>query len=147
MNQADKLRQRNKLLRAKILQLTGISLEDQAEMCFEGAYSYLENVLHTDSYGMQHLPRTSEFWAWWECEWAKIDQLFIDSIRTDLLPTGACVVEHPVSGNHYYAEREEVRAKMFRVYHEANEENMVINSAVMNASAHKLIKELATKSK
>ncbi|MBL6448549.1 hypothetical protein JMN32_19720 [Fulvivirga sp. 29W222] len=141
MNQADKVRQLHNINRAKVSMLTGLSVEELFTMTFESAYSYLKNVMQVDDYGMQHLPQTSEFWAWWRMEWNRVDMIFMSKIRKDL-GVGLCAIEDPRYGNLWAMYSKGDLANYYRLYHLVSHDNVHINSAVMSASAHRLIKYL-----
>lgn len=144
MNQAKKIRQQHRLTRAKIVTVTGLCIEHINEMYYEGAYDYLRNVLMADDYGLDVLPKTSEFWAWWRTEWHRIDVIFLNNIRTDM-KVGKCTIQSPDDATHWAVYSPTDLAAHYIDYHEANHANVYINSAVMQASYHQLIKKLAKK--
>ncbi|WP_157494128.1 hypothetical protein [Fulvivirga imtechensis] len=127
---------------AKVSMLTGISQDELSTMRFDAAYTYLEQVMEVDAYGMEHLPKTPQFWAWWCTEWNRIDQIFMYKIRKDL-HIGICVIEDPRNGQLWAMYSKADLAKYYRIYHAISHDNIHINSSVMHASAHTMIKELA----
>ncbi|MEQ9426989.1 MAG: hypothetical protein RJQ09_21385 [Cyclobacteriaceae bacterium] len=54
-------------------------LEAIYRLRFETAYTYLEQVLGADVFGLHRLPRTSLFWGHWRREWYKIDKAVLNT--------------------------------------------------------------------
>ena len=125
MSQISKARTHQRLLKAKVSILTGYSADELFNMAVDTAFTYLREIWKTDEYGMEMLPKSPEFWAWWRMEWARIDKLYLDDMK-----------HRPNRAHRYYR-------VYYEHYHKAGLNNIFINSAVMEASAHKLIKRLA----
>lgn len=141
MSHADTIRLKNKVLAAKIQTLTGISSEDLGELKFNSAYSYLEEILETDDYGMEVIPKTKQFWAWWSIEWGRIDQIFFNNIKTGYRH-GLCQIDDPFTGNLKACYNQQDLLNYYLLYHEISEDNLLINAQVMDASCHQMIMEI-----
>lgn len=148
MTVVQQLKQRNERNRKLLLQLLDITEEQMNEKLFEGAYEYLENIFGTDAYGMKHLPKTSEFWTWWQMEWAKIDSIFIAAIDDATPETYAQdgimykVRDRDNERGKWRIKSKEELTDHYLFYHEANMKNRYINSDIMHAGAHAMIKEI-----
>lgn len=125
MSLTSKARSHQRLVKAKVSTLTGYSAENLFALTVETAYTYLKQVWRTDAYGMEMLPKTPEFWAWWRIEWARIDERFLKDMES-----------RPNRDHMYYQ-------TYYQHYHRAELDNIHMNSTVMEASAHRLIKQLA----
>lgn len=142
MNHADKIRLRAKLNQAKVLTITGMSRQALNELMFNAAYSYLQEVLQTDAYGLEMIPQTKEFWSWWSIEWSRIDQIFLNKIRKDAR-VHICTIEHPYNGQLHGCFSQADLQKFYLLYHQISPENIFINSSVMEASCHQMIMQVA----
>lgn len=129
-------------IREQIAEETGVSLEQQAEYCFEMAYHWLEHALGTDPHGMEILPLTPGFWPWWCTYWNAVDRAFITSRVTGL-------------GNHQFIQLpgssiyRMMRSKLqvldiWESYHDT--QHVHGNQAILERGFHQYIKELVSKS-
>lgn len=108
----------------QVMRITGHSEEYLGKHLFENGYAWLE-FIGCDEYGFQNLPHTKEFWGFWKKEWHTMNQHFI-----------------------YAAERNLIYGDMktwYEKYHEFTEDNRYLNSTLINAAYHQLVKELAVK--
>lgn len=117
---------------------TGITPEVQAQYRFNQAYSWLEQVLETDQYGLEMLPLQPGFWSWWGAHWTGIDQAFIDSIRVD--PSGLIQVRVAGAENFSVAISELHLATIWKDYHSIR--YVRGNQALIRLSFHTYIKNL-----
>ena len=141
--QAFKIReQQNRDAVKKWLKLT----DDEASNLFiDTAYDYLKNVLGTDAYGLEHLPKTSEFWTWWRLEWNRIDSIFLNCIRED--ERWYCSIVDRDSSTWYKVDDVYFLREWYNIYHEASMDNRFINSSVVRAGAHSVIKNIISNKK
>jgi hypothetical protein len=116
--------------------------DDEATNLFiDTAYEYLRNVLGTDAYGLEHLPKTSEFWMWWRLEWNRIDAIFLSCLTTDSR-WYATIIDRDTETPYKVANVHDLQ-KWYEIYHEASLDNRYINSSVVRAGAHSVIKAIA----
>lgn len=117
---------------------TGLSVGTQAQYRFDQAYSWLEQVLETDQYGLEMLPLQPGFWSWWGSHWTGIDQAFVDSIRVD--PSGMIQVRVAGAENFSRAISEPHLAAIWRDYHSIR--YVKGNQALIRQSFHQYIKKI-----
>jgi hypothetical protein len=137
------LKKREQENREEILRLLNYTNDEMSFFIFEGAYEYLEVIFGTDAYGMTHIPKTCEFWAWWQKKWAEIDAVFVHAVSRRGNKIQFWEVRHR---DHEWRQVlcqnvEELRAQYFR-YHEASMNNVYINSDVTRASMHTMMNEI-----
>jgi len=123
MTHIELITQQMKATRARVRELTGLTNDALNEMIFEGAYAWLESI-GSDAYGLEHLPKTAEFWGFWKQEWHTVDAAFVQHI------------------NFYQIEQ---RKKDWYEAMHSNKGNKMLSGALINARFHKVIKELAVK--
>lgn len=111
-----------------VCRTTDISPEDLNELRFNAAYEYLEQIIGTDTYGLEQIPRTSEFWAHWRLLWLRIDQQIYfggddcPAIITDQDPDTA--------------------RRLYLAYHEQNDRQYQLNSTLIDTAWHEYTKTL-----
>jgi hypothetical protein len=107
----------------EVLDVTGLTVEQQGELMFDQAYEYL-SWMGCDSDMQKHFATTPEFWAFWKKVWYDMDRQFL---------------------SHYFFnmyDRAYTRDCYSR-FHDCTFQRM--NSSCMNAAYHNLIKTLAVK--
>jgi hypothetical protein len=138
------LKKREAKNRASLLELLQISEEELNEKIFEGAYEYLKHVFGTDAYGMEHLPQTTQFWAWWKLEWAKIDAVFLAAVEPCKRASWSIRDRDNTNGKYIVYELHDLR-EHYEYYHEASMANRYLNSDIVRAGMHKMVKDIVTK--
>ncbi len=134
--------------RAMILSMCGLKEEALDNMRFEAAYEYLRVVLGVDAYGIDELPKHGMFWSWWFMQWHKRDLIFLDRLRFEpTLGKYTCRRPHEhgerVNNFQYVLHCPAHFRYFYGLYHCISKGNIYINSAVMEAGYHNLIKGLA----
>ena len=125
---------------AEICALTGLSWEELNTIRFETAYEFLEKVMGVDAYGLEVMPKTSQFWNWWSNQWLRVDELYVSNLRFDVRQsTHYLEMRDRVQVN---AESEERRLAYWKDYHEASRENYYIDEQLVHLTYHQLIKTL-----
>lgn len=109
--------------------ITGLTAEQLNEMRYEAAYTYLQEVIGTDSYGMQELPKTPEFWAHWRRVWYAFDEQL-------LMGTGE---EPPVIPFDCDARQ---ACSLYTYYHSTK--RVALDDSLIHAAWHAFIKTLKT---
>lgn len=137
MTAVEKFKEREVKNRARLREELLYTEEDFAKMIFEGAYQYLEKVFSTDSYGMEHLPKTKEFWAWWKIEWAKIDAVFIGAIEEHNDRT--FIRDRDKANSLWSIQNYKELRDQYAYYHEATMKNRYMNSSLVRAGAHEMV--------
>ena len=142
MTRVQEYKQREQRQRAQVVQWLGITEETLNELIYEGAFDYLRNVFGTDAYGMEHLPKTKEFWTWWRMEYNRIDGIFLNAIGHEYLsqyPQWYCVIQKRDSDVFDPIYSVDQLRKEYTKYHEASMRNRFINSSTVRAGAHDMI--------
>ena len=136
--------------RANLLKLLQMSEEELNVKIFEGAYEYLEHVFGTDAYGMDHLPKTPQFWTWWRREWAKIDAVFLHAVEVSperfRYPGTLWAVRDRDNTECRCIVRElHALREQYEYYHEASMSNRYLNSEIVRAGMHQMFKDMVAK--
>lgn len=109
---------------------TGLSIEQLNEIRYEAAYDYLAKVIGTDTYGMEHLPRTPQFWGHWNLIWHRIDEIIM--YGTDDKGPSITVDMPQQQARQIYLEMHDINLKNYR-----------LNSTLIDAAWHSFIKTLS----
>jgi hypothetical protein len=151
MSLTQRLKEHEARTRARVLSILRITEDELAAMIFEEAYQYLEKVFGTDAYGLDHLPKTSEFWVWWKKNWHDIDSVFVGALDFDMCSDNSdilCTIRVRDNSEFYEAVRNvnELR-QHYEHYHEASICNRYLNSTVVRAGMHNMIDSIINKQK
>lgn len=149
MTELQRYIQREQHNRKELMRLLQCTDEQLNHMLFEGAYEYLQHVFRADSYGLEHLPKTHEFWVWWRMEWNRIDTLFLQAISHKYsaeYPQWYCVIRDRDTDDLHAVHSVNGLRTWYITYHKATMGNKFINSSVVRAGAHHLINTLKEKS-
>lgn len=149
MTDLQRYKQREQQQRNELTRMLQCTDEQLNTMVFDGAYDYLQNIFGTDAYGLQHLPKTSEFWAWWRMEWNRIDALFLNAISHKYsaeYPQWYCVIRDRDTDYLHAVYNCNGLRTWYIAYHEASMSNRFLNSSVVRAGAHQMINSIKEKS-
>ena len=103
--------------------ITGLAQDDISRLQFEAAYEWLQ-FIGCDAYGLEHIPRTKEFWSFWRNEWYKIDREFL---------------------RHYLQWGYSNTREWYGWFHSVAADHDYLNSTVIHAAYHRVVKDLAIK--
>lgn len=132
--------------RKLLLELLMITDEELTAKVFAGAFEYLEKVFGTDAYGMEHLPRTPQFWAWWTRQWNDIDSVFLGAIERH--HEGIYIIRSRDNElSRYCLHSIESLREHHEYYHQAHMNNRYLNSNIVRAGMHKMIESIVNQSK
>ncbi|MEO1253398.1 MAG: hypothetical protein AAFY41_00750 [Bacteroidota bacterium] len=127
-----------------VLAATELSQEELAKIKFEYAYAYLEHVIGTDAYGLEHLPQSPVFWGHWKRIWYEIDRYLFEGeedqeavFKLDL-STGLWM-EHNVYGWDLVPDM----LSSYINHHKVTMMGWQLNSAVLQEGWHQTIKKIA----
>ena len=124
----------------EICALTGISWEELNTLRFETAYEFLEKVMGVDTYGLERMPQTAQFWRWWQNEWLRVDERFLSNLRYDIRQDSHFLIMP--DRVQVCADSMERRLAYWKDYHEASDANYFIDRELLEQSYHSLIKSI-----
>lgn len=145
MTNAEAYKKREQENRKAVKNWLKLTEDEMTNLFIDTAYDYLRNVLGTDAYGLENLPRTSEFWSWWRLEWNRIDAIFLCNIRED--DRWYCSIVDRDSNHLYKVDGVAFLRDWYALYHEASMDNRYMNSSVVRAGAHSVIKHIISNAK
>ncbi len=70
---------KNEQVRADILGFTGMDMGEYMAWCFELGCEWAERHA-TRADGADYLKSQPVYWGWWRCEWARLSELWIDTM-------------------------------------------------------------------
>lgn len=123
MTRAEQLHKEIECTTQEVMEITGLSEDEISRMVFDSAYEWLQHI-GCDAYGLEHVPATKEFWSFWRHEWYKVDRNFI---------------------RHWLQYGNANTRQLYIHFHNASDSNEYLNSAVIHAAYHRVVKDLATK--
>lgn len=145
MTQVEQYKRYESDQRKQVLSWLQMGDHQLSELIFEQAYEYLEKVFGTDAYGMEQLPKTTEFWTWWRMEWNQIDRMFLEAIKVQYkaeYPEWYCVIADRDTGDLGAVHTVKELHRHYLHYHEASMSNRFINSSTVRAHAHDMINSI-----
>lgn len=113
---------------------TNLTEEEQAQICFESAYEWLEWILPAEPMAKEWMPLNPSFWPWWTAQWKALDNAFIDSID---MVEGEFLVAVPLSTIKTKVHDENHMAEVWKDWH--NVRFVAINTDLINKTIQQSI--------
>jgi hypothetical protein len=141
MNRIDRILFNMDEARKTILVMTGMTEEELNEMQWSAALECVERILRKDEYGKNEIPKQGKFWDWWKDQWYRRDRVFLDRLHfdTDLMKYS---VKVPQNERELILHHESHVLYAYQLFHKVEPDNKLINSAVLEYSFSKLMREL-----
>lgn len=126
-------------VRQEVLAITGIAEEELSEWIYEAALKCLKDILGSDEYGINELPKRPEFWGWWKAQWYRRDRMFLDRLKFNpsLLKYQILI---PGTGTETYLHDQKHIRMAYELYHKVDRDNVYFNNGAIEYSYHQLIK-------
>lgn len=144
--------QRSRIIESEQLAkaLCGYTDQEFADLQFESAYQYLDQVLGTDAWGMHEYPKHRAFWSWWRIQWHHIDLAIfgcphkgiVGRLQYDLKLQAWYCSKPDSPEREYLINNARMMRRLYEIYHKVGVENRYINSAATEAAFHSMQKTL-----
>ncbi|MFN7703459.1 MAG: hypothetical protein ACK5OS_02465 [Chryseotalea sp.] len=146
MTYLEKVKQREAEIRNHIISWLDITEERYNNMLFESGFEYLQNVLKTDAYGMDHLPKSKAFWNMYIIDvWNPIDKAFLEAFNQEMMaeyPQWYCVVKDRDSFLLQAVKSKAQLRALYEHYHACEFSNPVIAKQNLTAQQHSVMKAI-----
>jgi hypothetical protein len=141
MSHIEKIKKQMQEVRTLVVDMCGIDEEQLNELIFNYAYEWLRQTIGHDQFGMQHLPRTGQFWAWWKMEWHKLDQELLFNDQDGIL-------QYSYLYNKWFGQLDKTYHinnaadmwQFYKHYHAPENHNFHINTVVLQSYRNLILK-------